>query len=74
MAESFADAGVPVFLADVKGDLAGMCEIGIDSDDMKKIDTLVPIPLRTVFRYTEHLSTNVWFSWAVYSGIKARNK
>ncbi len=36
MAESFADAGVPVFLADVKGDLAGMCEIGIDSDDMKK--------------------------------------
>ena len=36
MAESFADAGVPVFLADVKGDLAGMCEQGIDSDDMKK--------------------------------------
>lgn len=25
MAESFSDAGVPVFLADVKGDLAGMC-------------------------------------------------
>ena len=23
MAESFSDAGVPVFLADVKGDLAG---------------------------------------------------
>ena len=36
MAESFSDAGVPVFLADVKGDLAGMCEKGIDSDDMKK--------------------------------------
>ena len=36
MAESFADAGVPVFLADVKGDLAGMCMEGIDSDDMKK--------------------------------------
>lgn len=36
MAESFADAGVPVFLADVKGDLAGMCMEGVDSDDMKK--------------------------------------
>ena len=28
MAESFADAGVPVFLADVKGDLAGCAEVG----------------------------------------------
>ena len=28
MAESFSDAGVPVFLADVKGDLAGCAEIG----------------------------------------------
>ena len=36
MAESFADAGVPVFLADVKGDLAGMCIEGLDSEDMKK--------------------------------------
>ncbi len=36
MAESFSDAGVPVFLADVKGDLAGMCVEGIDTDDMKK--------------------------------------
>ena len=28
MAESFSDAGVPVFLADVKGDLAGCAEAG----------------------------------------------
>jgi len=28
MAESFSDAGVPVFLSDVKGDLAGMCMDG----------------------------------------------
>ena len=28
MAESFSDAGVPVFLADVKGDLSGMCRPG----------------------------------------------
>ena len=26
MAESFSDAGVPVFLCDVKGDVAGICE------------------------------------------------
>ncbi len=36
LAESFSDAGVPVFLADVKGDLAGMCRPGIDSADMQK--------------------------------------
>ena len=35
MAESFSDAGVPVFLADVKGDLAGMCRPGEDSADMQ---------------------------------------
>ncbi len=28
LAESFSDCGVPVFLADVKGDLAGMCRMG----------------------------------------------
>lgn len=36
MAESFSDLGVPVFLADIKGDLAGMCEEGEDTEDMKK--------------------------------------
>ncbi len=36
LAESFSDAGVPVFLADVKGDLAGMCRPGTDSEDMQK--------------------------------------
>lgn len=36
LAESFSDCGVPVFLADVKGDLAGMCRPGVDSEDMKK--------------------------------------
>ena len=36
MAESFSDMGVPVFLADVKGDLAGMCRPGLDSDGMRK--------------------------------------
>ena len=36
LAESFSDAGVPVFLADVKGDLAGMCRPGADTEDMRK--------------------------------------
>ncbi len=36
LAESFSDAGVPVFLADVKGDLAGTCRPGTDSEDMQK--------------------------------------
>ena len=31
MAESFSDIGVPVFLADVKGDLSGMCMPGAES-------------------------------------------
>ena len=36
MAESFSDMGVPVFLADVKGDLSGMCRPGQDSEDMRQ--------------------------------------
>ncbi|MDO5539688.1 MAG: DUF853 family protein [Eubacteriales bacterium] len=36
LAESFSDAGVPVFLADAKGDLAGMCRPGDDSENMQK--------------------------------------
>ncbi len=36
LAESFSDMGVPVFLADVKGDLSGMVQEGADSEDMQK--------------------------------------
>lgn len=36
MAESFSDCGVPVFLADVKGDLAGMCRAGEENESLKK--------------------------------------
>lgn len=36
LAESFSECGVPVFLADVKGDLAGMCAPGIETEDMRK--------------------------------------
>ncbi len=36
MAESFSDAGVPVFMSDVKGDLSGMCRPGRDTEDMQR--------------------------------------
>jgi len=36
LAESFSDAGVPVFLADIKGDLSGMCRPGVDNENMQK--------------------------------------
>lgn len=36
MAEGFSKAGVPVFMADVKGDITGMAEAGVDSEDMQK--------------------------------------
>ena len=36
MAGSFSDMGVPVFLADVKGDLSGMCRPGINTEDMQR--------------------------------------
>ena len=36
LAESFSDLGVPVFLADVKGDLAAMCNEGAMNDNVQK--------------------------------------
>ena len=36
MAESFSDAGVPVFMADVKGDLSGTAEKGEMNDNISK--------------------------------------
>ena len=36
MAESFSDAGVPVFLSDIKGDLTGMSVPGNNTEDMQK--------------------------------------
>jgi len=36
MAETFSDMGVPVFMADVKGDVAGLYAAGEDSADMQE--------------------------------------
>jgi DNA helicase HerA-like ATPase len=35
LAEGFADAGVPVFAADIKGDLSGIAEPGIRKDNLR---------------------------------------
>ncbi|MBN8482359.1 MAG: DUF853 family protein, partial [Xanthomonadales bacterium] len=41
LAEGFSKLGVPVFLADVKGDLAGLCQAGAMNDRLKaRIDQL----------------------------------
>lgn len=36
LAESFSDMGVPVFLADVKGDMSGICAAGVSNDSMEE--------------------------------------
>lgn len=36
MAEGFARAGVPVFMADVKGDVTGMCQAGVVDEHVEK--------------------------------------
>ena len=36
LAESFSDMGVPVFLADIKGDLSGMCEPGSENKHIRR--------------------------------------
>ena len=35
LAESFSDMGVPVFLADMKGDISGLAKIGSETDKIK---------------------------------------
>lgn len=60
MAESFSDAGVPVFLCDVKGDVAGICAPGESSEGMeKRIDKF---GLRDTFTYRGYPTT----FWDIY--------
>jgi len=50
MAESFSDAGVPVFLCDVKGDVSGIVQEGESNEGMeKRIDKF---GIRENFKYT----------------------
>jgi len=60
MAEGFSDAGVPVFLCDVKGDVAGICAPGVSSEGMeKRIDKF---GLRGSFAYQGYPTT----FWDIY--------
>ena len=60
MAESFSDAGVPVFLCDVKGDVAGICAPGVSNEGMeKRIDKF---GIRDTFTYKAYPTT----FWDVY--------
>ena len=56
LAESFSDCGVPVFVADVKGDLASMCQPGVNTEDMQKRITKFGLE---GFRYTPY-PTCIW--------------
>ena len=69
LAESFSDAGVPVFLADIKGDLSGMCRPGVDSEDMQKRISKFGLE-ECGFRYQSYPSV----FWDIYGkmGIPAR--
>ncbi len=41
LAESFCEMGVPVFVADIKGDLSGMCQPGTENKHIRRsIDTM----------------------------------
>lgn len=49
MAESFSSAGVPVLMADVKGDLAGTCLPGIQNDKLN--ERLINLNMQDKFQY-----------------------
>ena len=60
MAESFADAGVPVFLCDIKGDVSGLAMPGAQNEGMeKRIDKF---GIRGEFQYRPYPTT----FWDVY--------
>ena len=60
MAESFSDAGVPVFLCDIKGDVAGICAPGVSNEGMeKRIDKF---GVRDTFTYKAYPTT----FWDIY--------
>ncbi|MBQ0018447.1 MAG: DUF853 family protein [Clostridiales bacterium] len=49
LAESFSQLGVPVFMSDVKGDMAGVAAAGEDSESMQK--RLDRFGIRDMFKY-----------------------
>lgn len=61
LAEGFSKLGVPVFLADVKGDLAGLCQAGAMNDKLKaRLDKLG-------FEWSPHANPVVF--WDIYGAL-----
>lgn len=62
VAESFSEMGVPTFIADIKGDLTGMCQPGVENKHIRRsIDTMgienfnyTSYPVRFFDVYTRH--------------------
>ena len=62
IAESFSEMGVPTFIADIKGDLTGMCQPGAENKHIRRsIDTMgiedfnyTSYPVRFFDVYTRH--------------------
>ncbi len=67
LAEAFCDMGVPVFLADIKGDLSGMCQMGVETKHIKRSIDTMNIQNFTYSAYPVHF-------WDVYGkkGIPVR--
>ncbi len=63
MAESFSSLGVPVFLADIKSDLAGMCLPGEDNAAMQ--ERIARLGIGESFRYTD-FPTRFWDIWGEF--------
>ena len=59
LAEGFSNMGVPVFLADIKGDLAGMVEVGTHNDGIANRLVQCGVPS---FQYCDFPAV----FWAVY--------
>lgn len=57
IAESLSAMGVPTFMADIKGDISGMCEPGTDSESMQK--RLDKFEIRDIFQYRSY-PTHFW--------------
>ena len=51
IAESFSDLGIPVFLADIKGDVSGMCQPGVETKHILRSITNMGIE---DFKYTSY--------------------
>lgn len=71
MAESFSDAGVPVFLCDVKGDVSGLAMPGAQSESMEK--RIEKFGIRDTFSYKGYpvCFWDIYQEWVTPSGQRS---